>query len=66
MASDSLFTALEEKVCYSQCFDLVKGTITLYFTIFPLPASLTALLLKPEIAFMSEILLTHIKSPENF
>ena len=59
-------SSFRRKFCYGQSFDLAKGAITFYFIIFPLPTSLTMLLLKPEIAFMLEILLTHIKGPEKF
>ena len=62
----SLATSIARKFHFGQCFDLGKGAITLYFTICPLPTSFTILLLKPEIAFILEILSSHIKNPESF
>lgn len=58
----SLASSIERKFDFDQCLDLVKGAITLYFITCP-P---TILLLKPKIAFILEILLIHIRSPESF
>ena len=62
----SLATSVARKFHFGQYFNLVKGAVTLYFTICPLLTSFTVLLLKPEIACLLEILVSHIKSPESF